>query len=195
MQIAALPTLLQCLQSYAEQQSNPVLDVLQGQTPVQQQRQYPDPPLSLNADQWRVFYHCHRDEFRFTGEHGHFHLFHRLNREQWSHVAGLCMDEQGQALRWFTVNHWVCGGQWCVAEELIAILADVSIDPKAATLEQWLMSMLALYQDELKQLIWARDNYLQRAGAEAGAIMNDRKHYLLSESSVDLLSKIKSIMQ
>jgi hypothetical protein len=189
---APLPRLLQCLQHYAQQQSNPVLEVLQGESPIVQQRRYPDPAMEFGDGHWRAFYHCHNEEFRFAGEHGHFHLFARVGEAQWSHVVGLCMDPQGQPLRWFTVNHWVCGGEWCAAESLIAMLERQSRD-QGPLLAQWLMAMMSLYRSELAALLMARDQRLQQSGAQA-TLLENRDIYLLSETQVDLLSKIKTVM-
>lgn len=188
----ALFSLLQCLEQYARQQSNPVLEVLEGASPIEQQRRYPDPVLVFGEGQWRAFYHCHNEEFRFAGEHGHFHLFARVGQDQWSHFAGLCMDPEGQPLRWFTVNHWVSGGMWCAAEPLIAMLKNQDLN-QSTLLAQWLMAMLSLFRSELQALLLARDQRLKELGNEA-AVLDNRSIYLLSELPVDLLSKIKTIM-
>lgn len=189
MSTVALETFCGCLQEYAARQSNPVLDLLDGVTVVEQQH-YPAQPLNFATDNWQAFYHCHSQEFRFPGEHGHFHLFHAMPGGEWSHVVGLCMDPEGQPLRWFSVNHWVVGGKWCAAEQLIPILTDTPYTA-ASTVERWLMAMVALYAEEIATLLRARDAVLADANED---VRQDRQRYILSEQTVELLHKINMLL-
>ncbi len=193
----SLPVLLHCLQQFAEQHSNPVLALLPDGGMLQQGQAYPADNLDFGAGLWRGFYHCHPEEFRFPGEHGHFHLFYRLGQgeSQWSHVAGLCMDPEGQPLRWFTVNHWITAGCWGTAAQLATALEGIDFSDTHSVLENYLLAMLGLYHQELKQLLSSRDESLKQLPGPPGQQRQDRSHYILSQRDIDLLARIKEQLE
>jgi len=182
-----------------EQNLNPVLLCLSNNLQIQAQKKYPEGLLQFNETGWRAYYHCHanKDDINhlFEEEHGHFHLFvrHTEHPESWSHVVALSMDDMGQPLRWFMVNHWVTGETWLTAPLLSAQLHDIPLTEQNTLLEQWLLSMLALYKDDINALLVLRDHSLNIKHSH-GDIKQDREYYLLSELAIKLQHKLEQVL-
>ena len=192
---SALESLLQCMQHWSENQTNPVLDLLQGNDLIQNQK-YPDPALACQDGLLQVFYHYHQKPFQFSDEHGHFHFFvhspaiHERDAE-WSHVAGLCINSQGQAIRWFTVNHWVTAGHWLCSTDLIHKIDQ--LEPpfnKQSVLQQWLVTMLVLFRPTIDGLLVERDQKLGELcsthNMSPHEVMQNHEFYIMSEHIFDL---------
>ena len=93
-----------CLQKMGEQQSNPVLEILDPQVPFIEDQKYPENKLVFNNGVWRAYYHCHAPPYRFENEHGHFHIFHKIDENNWTHIVALSINSQGQPQKWFATN-------------------------------------------------------------------------------------------
>ena len=194
--IAAADSLAVCLQEMAAAETNPVLQVINPELPLQENKKYPAGLLQFNHSGWRAYYHCHpanrAGNHRFKGEHGHFHLFIRTNNnpETWSHLAAIAMDPMGQPLGWFTVNHWVTGEAWETASTLITLLKLIPYNKQTSLVERWLLSILALSHDKVKTILLERDEILkqQQLKNESNDVKQDRGIYLLSEIPVNLMS-------
>ena len=195
----AAESLLASLLEMAELESNPVLQVIDTATPLQVNKKYPTGLLQFNQTGWRAYYHCHpasrAGNHRFKGEHGHFHIFVRLENtadktEQWSHLAALAMDNMGQPLGWFTVNQWVTGETWQSAATLIPLLKGVPYDKQISLIEGWLLSLVVLSRDVIIQALQMRDMLLEKrqlsSSKEDYDIKQDKELYLLSETSINL---------
>ena len=159
---AAAESLLASLLEMAELESNPVLQVIDIATPLQVNKKYPTELLQFNQTGWRAYYHCHpasrAGNHRFKGEHGHFHIFVRLEntedkKEKWSHLAALAMDNMGQPLGWFTVNQWVTDETWKSADTLIPLLKSVPYEKQTSLVESWLLSLVTLSRDIIIQVL------------------------------------------
>lgn len=194
---AGLAQLLSGLQSMAERDSNPVLEVLpQGGAPVQMQH-YPAQHLEFNQSGWKAFYHCHAEPFQFDGEHGHFHIFTRLAEQEnaWAHVAGLSMDEFGQPLRWFATNRWVTDETWAEASLLQNRLAQLPLHEVLGDVETWITGMLALYSEQLIRLWSSRDVCLASIqNTQAQPALENRQYYLLAELKTELLATLEQAL-
>jgi len=191
--------LLDLLQQMAEKNSNAVLEVLQGIDRLESERRYPDAGLLFADNQWRAFYHCHKDNLVHPDEHGHFHLFTDIGDQQWAHVAGLSIDANGQPLQWFMVNRWVTDGPWLGHELFLDKLNAVTADASNETLlGQWLASMLQLYNGSLPALLKDRDKALALKSKdkslhdkglkdkEQNEAMEDRDIYTLATLEINL---------
>lgn len=200
-------TLIHCINQFASQHGNPVLAVLPDSSlpnhgVVEFKRKYPEPILSFSGVGLRAFYHCHTSESRPDTEHGHFHIFLKTNMDQWSHLAGLSMDNLGQPLQWFTVNHWVTGETWIKAHQLEnkleALLANAGQLSKnnieLELVEEWLLAMLGFYKKPLKEILIKRDQQISTytQDQEKNKILQDRRIYLLSQQDINLLSDLES---
>jgi len=202
---AAAESLLASLLEMAELESNPVLQVIDSAMPLQVNKKYPTELLQFNQNGWRAYYHCHpasrAGNHRFKGEHGHFHIFVRLENtadktEKWSHLAALAMDNMGQPLGWFTVNQWVTGETWQSAATLIQLLKSVPYDKQTSLIEGWLLSLVVLSREVIIQVLQMRDMLLEKrqlsSSKEDYDIKQDKELYLLSEASINLQKLLES---
>jgi len=187
---------LASLRVFADTDSNAVLDVLAGQIP-QENEKFPKGELTFSNSGWRGFYHCHPAVKKHPQEHGHFHLFARCGEGQnsstdWTHVAALSMDNEGQPRTWFTVNQWVTGANWLSASNTIRFLDDIQIPDELTNTERFLLSMLALYHDELKDMLHERDRCLTQVNAADSVSdkLHNRDVYVLSSQPIDLQQRL-----
>lgn len=205
----AAESLLANLLEMAELESNPVLQVIDLAMPLQVNKKYPTELLQFNQTGWRAYYHCHpasrAGNHRFKGEHGHFHIFIRLENtadktEKWSHLAALAMDNMGQPLGWFTVNQWVTGETWKSADTLIPLLKSVPYEKQTSLVESWLLSLVTLSRDIIIQVLQTRDsileqkqlNFNKKNTTENYTIQQDNELYLLSEASINLAELLRA---
>ena len=194
MKETATQSLVACLLDMAEAETNPVLQVIQSDLPLKENKKYPPELLQFNGLGWRAYYHCHpasrAGNHRFNGEHGHFHIFVRtkINPERWSHVVALAMDSMGQPLGWFTVNHWVTGEDWESASNLVLYLKQLPYSEQENVIEKWLLSLLALSHDEVESILYERDEIieLKQSAEQENDVKKDKKLYLLSEIPINL---------
>jgi hypothetical protein len=189
--------LIDCLHRFGSAQSNPVLDLLDSQPPIDKSR-YPDEALGFGNDQWRVFYHCHESDAQHGDEHGHFHFFTRSpsgdnDSSEWSHLVALSMDNMGQPIQWFMVNQWVTGGDWFLNEWLATTFEQLTTANEQGLFEKWSQAMLCLYKDEIAYLLRRRDKSFAFLcnQADLKSCFEDRNIYLLSVETVSLIEKLQ----
>jgi len=178
----------------AEAETNPVLEILDLDKPLEENKKYPAGLLQFNQTGWRAYYHCHpasrAGNHRFKGEHGHFHIFVRLQTEpeRWSHLVALAMDQMGQPLGWFTVNHWVTGEEWEAESRLSACLQQSAFEHQESLVEKWLLSLLAVSEKKIHALLIERDRMIKEkcTATSLDETLGNREIYLLSEDTIDL---------
>ena len=199
----AVESLVACLLEMAEVETNPVLQVINPEIPLQENKKYPADLLQFSQLGWRAYYHCHpasrAGNHRFKGEHGHFHIFVRLDdveneAERWSHLVALAMDNMGQPLGWFTVNHWVAGETWIDSDMLSTYLKSIPYNNSSITklVERWLLSLLAVSRDEVNSVLMQRDKVLKQKqlNVDELTVKQDKSIYLLSETPINLIKLI-----
>jgi hypothetical protein len=162
-------------------------------------RHYPERDVVDATAGTRFYYHAHRLD---DPEHGHFHLFvHGQRAGEFMHLAALSLDVNGQPMRWFTTNRWVTGEHWRPAAQLLPHLRrwHVRTGGRLAPVATWLNAMVALYADELAQLLRERDARMapllqgrSRAGCEA--VLEDRSLDVISECPALLATKISQLV-
>ncbi|WP_455198494.1 DUF6969 family protein [Kaarinaea lacus] len=194
--------LVQCINQFALQESNPVISILPESGLFELNQKYPKPMLSFPGTGLRAYYHSHSYASRPDEENGHFHIFLnmdddlKLENEKWSHLAGLAMDSMGQPVRWFTVNHWVTGETWCPADMLNRKLDLLTKkDSRELSLvEQWIKAIIEFYTLSLNQLLEERDRVITKLIQEKNlnAILQDRAIYGLSHRPINLLYDLES---
>ena len=199
--VDATESLVACLLEMAESETNPVLQVINPKIPLQENKKYPADLLQFNQLGWRAYYHCHpatrAGNHRFQGEHGHFHIFVRTQNESetWSHLVALAMDNMGQPLGWFTVNHWVTGEIWQDSETLVKYLDSIPYGNPGINkiVERWLLSILAVSRDKVINVLHERDKILKQKllNQKESDIKQDKRIYLLSEIPINLLDLLK----
>lgn len=197
MSESAAESLVACLLEMAESETNPVLQVIPEDLILEENKKYPTDLLQFSQLGWRAYYHCHpasrAGKHRFQGEHGHFHIYVRTEKdpEQWSHLAALAMDNMGQPLGWFTVNHWVTGETWIDSDRLSTYLKSIPYNNSSITklVERWLLSLLAVSRDEVNSILMKRDIALKQKqlNVDELTVKQDKEIYLLSETPINLI--------
>lgn len=183
-----------CLQKMGEQQSNPVLEILDPQQPFNEDQKYPEDKLVFNNSSWRAYYHCHAPPYRYENEHGHFHIFYQVTPGNWTHVAALSVDSQGQVQKWFVTNRWVTDENWQEANKFDEYLQDEPELTSLLLVERWLYAMLMLYQDEIRRLLEQRDQQVNQLanGSSFKEVLENRDYYILAEEDIQLQEKLAS---
>ena len=136
----------------------------------------------------RWYYHVHAAGSRDEDEHGHFHLFlHRtqlpegLEPKVWppqgedakahvTHLIGLSIDKIGIPRAWFTVNRFVTNEFLYPAEVMIEHLPAFNVDhtQEDDCVNRFVTAMVALYREEIADLLRARDVKQAELVAEFG---------------------------
>jgi len=188
--------LLHCINQFARKKTNPVIAVLPDNGVVEFDRKYPSPMPSFSGLGIRTYYHCHTSKSRPGTEHGHFHIFIKIDEKHWCHLAGLSMDNLGQPIAWFTVNHWVTGETWATADILEQRLKNLLSEDKhkLSLVEQWLLSMIRFYQQSINHLLKERDQQLNTYLSEKTLeeVRDDRAIYFLSLHNINLLNDLET---
>jgi len=124
---------------------NIVGEVLRGQGTFYEMSHYPVGDVRDSDSHGQYYYHSHRSHI---SEHGHFHTFLRAagilkdakpvpyaGDEPWpqadealTHLIGISMSKTGFPVGLFAVNHWVTGGAWYPAADVIRMLDLFMID-------------------------------------------------------------------
>jgi hypothetical protein len=171
---------------------------------IVQWEHYPDRDVVNGPMKCRYFYHCHPPEERSSGEHGHFHLFvdkgaiiedvqplvtGRPGPESQVdvvHIAGLSISTDGLPLEWFTVNRWMTDEWLYPAESIIAILSQINFRGRRGNgqVNRWLTAMVALYRNEIAELLVQRDAVL----LESDLSGDNEDVEITSRCAVDLVS-------
>lgn len=185
--------LFACLKEMAEQETNAVLLMLADVDVLETERRYPEAGLLFGDNHWRAFYHCHEAASRQANEHGHYHIFTDIGKQQWAHVAALAIDVSGQPLHWFAVNRWVTDGDWLKLEQFIHQLQTTTLSEHESLAGRWLFAMLQLYQSELTRLLQQRDEQIETCAAKQQAIdvLEDRAIYTLASRQIDLQAMLE----
>lgn len=178
----------------AEAETNPVLEVIDLARPLEENKKYPAGLLQFNQTGWRAYYHCHpasrAGNHRFNGEHGHFHIFVRTQAEPdvWVHVVALAMDNMGQPIGWFTVNHWVTAEEWQSESALSACLKHSDYEQQESLVEKWLLSIIAVSHKQIRALLIERDRIIANKciSSSLEQTLANKEIYILSEEKIDL---------
>lgn len=174
---------------------------------------YPENDARDARTRSRWYYHVHAPGERDPGEHGHFHLF--LHRTQLddpaaftrapqlgedapahvTHIAGLSINHSGIPVGWFATNAWVTDEFLYPAATLIPQLDRYDVDQTAEDplVNRLLTAMVALYRDELAELLTARDAALAALMASDGPAACEAGNEVLAAIPIDLDAKIESL--
>ena len=186
-----------CVQRMGDQATNAVLEALGDSREMREGQKYPQPALVFADGRWRVYYHSHTLATASASEHGHFHIFVASGDDsvavQWTHLAGLAMDQEGQPLRWFVTNRWVTSGPWGRRDVLLAEIECLQPTAGDSLLTQWLVAMVCLYKADIAALLDARDDSILKAmhHASMDKVLTDRSLYELAEIRIELLHRLQ----
>ncbi len=179
---AAGEEVVECHRVLARTGDNLVGEVLRDAGPFLEWDHYPKGDVFDHETHSQYYYHAHPQELR-PGEHGHFHIFMRPlgmppgimpaavpefempegENAALCHLIGISMDSHGVPIRLFTVNRWVTGEVWYVADDVRAMLDSFEIDHARPSwpVNRWVGAMVRLFRPQISTLLDARDGAVQ----------------------------------
>lgn len=212
--------ILDCYSVLAAQGRHLLSPLLHG-APVQWVH-YPDNDVIDHIHGYQYFYHSHAPEDRpEASEHGHFHLFARIDDGQHSidltterrfseslrsgssittktiHLLCITLDAKGVPTTLFTVNRWVTGDHFFSAATTLQLLDRFHVDIAEYNLiNRWLAAMVRLFWSQIEELLLKRDhNLAQLAEAHChGSILDDESIEVLASTSIDLNAQIADLL-
>jgi len=185
---------------------------------------YPEDDVIDHSTGYQYFYHSHSPEDRQDSpEHGHFHLFARMDGEKHDIDANtearfldslksapdrvstnanlLCisLDAKGVPMSMFTVNRWVTEDNLLSASTTLALLKGFRMaTPGFKIVNQWLEAILGLFWLEIVDLLVQRDLKLAALASKrhpSDGLLEDKNIELLSETVIDIDYKIALLDQ
>ena len=213
---AAAAEAVECMRALADSGTNPVTEVLQGETVIEEWAHFPRGDVFDPRTHSQYYYHAHAAHERVAGEHGHFHTFVRPKRlfpeiepsavsatnpddqTAWiAHLVGVSTDASGRPIRLFTTNRWVTDEVWYGGDDVIRMIDrfDITVDAPSPGLNRWLTAVVRMFRPQVIDLIHARDAALAgyRATHPQRDVFEDRALQVISEIPVDLLAQIAAI--
>ena len=176
---------------------------------------YPKGDARSAACKSRWYYHVHAAGSRDEDEHGHFHLFlHRtqlpegLEPKVWppqgeddkahvTHLIGLSIATNGIPRSWFATNRFVTNEFLYPADVMIDHLPDFNVDDTKEDdlVNRFVTAMVALYRDEIADLLRRRDEMQDQLVADLGekAYETASGVEVLAQIPIDLDAKISSL--
>lgn len=176
---------------------------------------YPDRDARDEKTKSRWYYHVHAPGDRDPSEHGHFHLFLHLTQLDKtakpvvspkktdddepvpvSHLIALAINHHGIPCQWFATNRWVTDEFMFSAETMIAHLDRYNVDDteEDKTVNRFVTAMVALYRDEIAEMLIERDAKLAEIGAGPDNLaLYEKGNDVLAVRNIDLDEKIESL--
>jgi hypothetical protein len=207
----AAKSLLDCYASLASTHSHLLDELLEGRSP-EQWAHYPEGDVIDHTNGYQYFYHSHSPEERSNSEHGHFHLFARIDagcnqideakeRDFLSRFGAtpidagtgsllcLSLDARGVPTKFFTVNRWVTGDRFFDAETTLGLLDRFSVTiTQPPIVNQFLAAMVQLFWPQIEQLLVKRDEKLFNLVKHGNRtkIFEDKRTEVLTSVSIDV---------
>lgn len=213
-QIEAAHTVIETIMQMAQEQRPLMLRVVPPDE-VHFWKHYPVNDARDAKCRSRWYYHVHAPGSRDEGEHGHFHLFlHRtqlpegLEPKVWpperedakahvTHLIGLSIDTVGIPRAWFTVNRFVTNEFLYPAEVMIDHLPHFDVDDtdEDDCVNRFVTAMVALYREEIAELLRQRDARHAELAAEHGDDAYEKASgvEVLSQIPIDLDVKLSGL--
>ncbi len=213
-QIEAAHTVIETITQMAQEQKPLMLRVVPADE-VHFWKHYPEKDARDANCQSRWYYHVHANGSRDEDEHGHFHLFlHRtqlpegLEPKVWppqgedakahvTHLIGLSINTAGIPRAWFTVNRYVTNEFLYPADVMIDHLPDFNVNhtKEDDLVNRFVTAMVALYRDEIAELLQQRDARQDELVNEHGDKGYEKESgaEVLSQIPIDLDAKISGL--
>ena len=172
-----------CQRVLAKTGDTVVGELLRGNGTLYEWRHYPPGDVYDAEYHAQYYYHCHPEDERPDGEHGHFHTFLRPlgmppgmapvplkdyeesdnPNDALSHLVGIAMDVAGQPVRLFTTNRWVTGETWYAADDVIRMLDGFTVDHARPSwpANRWITAMMRLFRPQIRSLLKERDRTVE----------------------------------
>ncbi|TBR12569.1 MAG: hypothetical protein EPO43_13385 [Rugosibacter sp.] len=206
---SAAELLLECYMDLSADGSHLLAEILDDNTP-RQWVHYPGDDVIDRTSGYQFFYHSHSPEDRdSTMEHGHFHVFARMDGHEHSieldteedflrhlngeqpantstiHLLCVSLNAKGVPNALFTVNRWVVGDHLLSAATTLRLISSFTVQVKSCRrVSKWLAALLALFWPQIEHLLIERDRTL--LGLAAGRLDAG----LLEDESVEILSSV-----
>lgn len=155
---------------------------------------YPANDLIDEQTGYEFYYHAHSADEMPNGEHGHFHVIKREG-ERFHHLVGIALNQKGLPVRLFTTNQWVTGENIESYDLVMKSIKGFHMATKGrmAPVSKWVGALLQLFAAEIELLLEERDLRIKKLAADHGnleAALNSRRHHVLSECQIDLISQL-----
>lgn len=198
-----------------------LLDGLVEGRPLVHWEHYPAEDAIDRETGYQYFYHCHAPGRRRGGaEHGHFHLFarldsgrHRLDQRRearflaacgsaveedyvLAHLIAIGLDQKGVPRSVFTVNQWVTGDRLLSAPAVLRALAGFELRTAGDPLvNRWLAALLVLFRPQIENVLAARDRKLRAAAhtRRCRPVLQDHRVEVLSTVAVDIDAQLDAL--
>ena len=207
--------LLEVYAGLASRQAHLLGGLLADGPPAQWERLPADDAVD-SSDLFQWFYHCHAPEDRpGAAEHGHFHLF--AKRALWEprvgepdeiefaklagaapeesgtrHLLGVSLDAKGVPLSLFALDSSATGDAMLSVGGTLRALRAMKLDTGFLEIDRVLESVVALFDEDLQELLERRDEALRTRGRGAGS---EPGADVLSAISIDLDSRLEAALR
>jgi len=213
--VEAAHTVIETITQMAQEQRPLMLRVVP-EDEVHFWKHYPPKDARSASCKSRWYYHVHAPGSRDEDEHGHFHLFlHRsqlpdgLEPKVWppqgedakahvTHLIGLSINTIGIPRSWFSVNRFVTNEFLYPADVMIDHLPAFNVDDTKEDdlVNRFVTAMVALYREEIAELLRGRDEKQAELVAEHGEEAAYEKASgieVLSQIPIDLDAKLSGM--
>lgn len=206
-----------CRRVLAKTGDTVVSELLRGHGTLYEWRHYPPGDVYDAEYHAQYYYHCHPEDERPQGEHGHFHTFLRPygmpegvrpaplpdfsppdnDNDALSHLIGIAMDVTGQPVRLFTTNRWVTGETWYPAADAIRMLDGFAVDHARPSwpANRWITALLRLFRPQIVTLLTERDAAVARWAADNpdAYVFEDRRLEIASQIAISVEDQIAAV--
>lgn len=193
----AASTILSVQGAYAARGTHLATAALAGASTFVEWAHYPERDCVDALNRSEFYYHAHAAAGRAAGEHGHFHVFSRLDDGGFCHLAGISLDQQGLATRLFTTNQWVTGESWLPTSAMRPLLDRFALrrPGRLAPVARWIEAMLRLYRLLILELMTERDDWLAQAGPGGReACLADRGTHIVTQRPISLFADLEQAL-
>lgn len=193
----------------ARDASHLLAPILDGAPPRQWQH-YPAEDAIDCTRRYQWYYHSHDPQDRAgSGEHGHFHLFARLEgvaneldekteraflrklgtRRRCAstrHLLAISMNAVGVPISLFTVNRWVTGDLPLSGAATLQLLRRMRLSTDHPLIDSILTAVIRLHDPEIEALIAERDRSLFARAARGPSALDDETLEVTSSVAIDV---------
>ncbi len=215
MRVAAR-ALLRCY-SRLQRDGTHLLAQILGAQPPRQWEHYPSEDAVGQDGRYQWFYHSHDPEDRSAAaEHGHFHLFARIERVADSidleaernflsvlgvraqtaktrHLIAIGMSPVGVPTTLFTVNRWVTGDLPLSGTATRLLLAKLRLSTGYPVIDTVLTALVRLHAPEIRALLAERDRALLVCASRGPGVLDDRSLEVLSSRTLDVDRRLAAV--
>jgi len=180
---------------------------------------YPPGDVFDHETSAQYYYHAHPPAQRFAGEHGHFHTFLRPkgmpegvrpaplpdfegpagDNDALSHLVAIAMTPAGSPFRLFTVNRWVTGETWYLADDVCRMQSRFAIGHARPSwpVNRWITAMLRLFEPQITALLRRRDRTIGdwQARHPGSNVYEDRDLEVASCMDIDVAEQAVAVEQ